>query len=96
MPHFKRGLGVPQSHGAESAAFARYRRAQDADMDIEHLDYSRLSEQAMAAADHAATLEECQAHLARAVRFASLACMERQRSPDVNVVDFRQGDCRPF
>ena len=65
-------------------------------MDIEHLDYSRLSEQAMAAADDAETLEECQSHLARAVRFASLACMERQRSPDVNLVDFRQGACRPF
>jgi hypothetical protein len=65
-------------------------------MDIEHLDYSLLSEQAMAAADHAATMEECQAHLARAVRYASLACMERQRSPDATVVDFRQGTCRPF
>ena len=65
-------------------------------MDIEHLDYSLLSEQAMAAADHAATIEECQAHLARVVRYASLASLERQRLPDFNVVDFRQGGCRAF
>lgn len=59
-------------------------------MDIEHLDYSLLSELAMAAADDSETLEECQSHLARAVRYASLACMERQRSPNFNIVDFRQ------
>ena len=59
-------------------------------MDIEHLDYALLSELAMAAADDAESLEECQSHLARAVRYASLACIERQRSPDFNVVEFRQ------
>ena len=65
-------------------------------MDIEHLDYSLLSEQAMAAADGADTLEDCQAHLAPAVRYASLACMERQRSPDFNVFDIRQTGSRRF
>jgi len=60
-------------------------------MEIEHLDYSLLSELAMAAADDADSLEECQSHLARAVRYASLACMERQRTPDFNVVDIRRG-----
>ena len=59
-------------------------------MDVERFDYSRLSEQAMAAAEEAETLEECQALLAHAVRYASLACMERQRSPDFNVVEFRR------
>jgi hypothetical protein len=87
---------VPQSHGNESAAFARCGRVQDAAMKIEHMDYSLLSEQAIAAADDAVTLEECQAHLARAVRYASLASLERQRSPDFNVVDIRQDACRTF
>lgn len=53
-------------------------------MDIEALDYARMSEAAMAAADRASTLEECQGHLDRAVRLAQLACMERRRP---NVVD---------
>jgi hypothetical protein len=81
---------VPQSHEGEPAAFARAGTGQDTAMDIEHLDYALLSELAMAAADDAESLEECQSHLARAVRYASLACMERQRSPDFNVIEFRQ------
>jgi hypothetical protein len=60
-------------------------------MKIEQLDYARLSEDAMAAADDAVTIEECQAHLARAVRFASLACLKHQRSPHFNVVEIRPG-----
>jgi hypothetical protein len=60
-------------------------------MNLEHVDYTQLSEDAMAAADGAASLEECQAHLARAVRYASLACMRHQRSPDFNVVEIRPG-----
>jgi hypothetical protein len=60
-------------------------------MNIEKLDYARLSEDAMTAADDAATMEECQAHLARAVRYASLASLEHQRSPDFNVVEIRPG-----
>jgi len=54
-------------------------------MDIETLDYARMSEEAMAAADRASTLEECQRHLDRAVRFAQLACFEQRRP---NVVSF--------
>lgn len=45
----------------------------------------------MAAAERAPSLEECQAHLDRAVRYASLACLAHQRSPDFNVVDIRPG-----
>jgi hypothetical protein len=60
-------------------------------MSVEQLDYARLSEDAMAAADDAATIEECQAHLARAVRYASLASLEHQRSPAFNVVEIRPG-----
>ena len=82
---------VPQLHATESPTFASCHRVQNAAMDIEHLDYSFLSELAMAAADDSETLEECQSHLARAVRYASLACMERQRTPDFNVVDIRRG-----
>jgi hypothetical protein len=55
-------------------------------MTIESLDYAQLSEDAMAAADRAATLDECQAHLDRAVRYAQLACLEEQRSGRSNVV----------
>jgi hypothetical protein len=65
-------------------------------MDIEHLDYAQLSEEAMAAADGAISLDECQAHLARAVRYASLACLAHQRSPDFNVVEIRPGVRRRF
>jgi hypothetical protein len=65
--------------------------AQDERMEIRRLDYAQLSEDAMAAADRAASLEECQDHLARAVRYASLACLEHQRSPDFNVVEIRPG-----
>jgi hypothetical protein len=65
-------------------------------MGIEHLDYAQLSEAAMAAADAATSLEECQAHLARAVRYASLACIEHHRSPDFNVVEMRAGVRRQF
>ena len=60
-------------------------------MGTHHLDYARLSENAMAAADQAASLEECQAHLDRAVRYASLACLAHQRSPDFNVTEIRPG-----
>ena len=60
-------------------------------MDVEHVDYAQLSEDAMAAADGATSVEECQMHLIRAVRYASLACMERQRSPDFNVFEIRSG-----
>lgn len=56
-------------------------------MDIETLDYARMSEEAMAAADRATTLEECQALLDRAMRYAQLACMERHRPGYSNVVD---------
>ena len=65
-------------------------------MDIDHLDYAQLSEDAMAAADGATSVEECQAHLARAVRYASLACLDNQRSPDFNVVEIRPGVRRQF
>ena len=54
-------------------------------MDIETLDYARMSEEAMAAADRAGTLEECQAHLDRAVRLAQLACMEWRRPNVVHI-----------
>jgi hypothetical protein len=50
----------------------------------------------MAAADDATSLEECQEHLARAVRYASLACMADHRSPDFNVVEIRAGVRRQF
>jgi hypothetical protein len=60
-------------------------------MVIQHLDYAQLSEAAMLAADNATSLEDCQEHLARAVRYASLACMEDHRSPDFNVVEIRAG-----
>ena len=60
-------------------------------MNIEHLDYAQLSEDAMAAADGATSIEDCQAHLARALRYASLACLEHQRLPDFNVVEIRPG-----
>jgi hypothetical protein len=60
-------------------------------MNIEYMDYAQLSEDAMIAADGAASVDECQAHLARAVRYASLACIENHRSPDFNVVEMRSG-----
>lgn len=47
-----------------------------------------MSEEAMAAADGASTLEECQGHLDRAVRFAQLACFEERRPGRPNVVPF--------
>ncbi|HEU5284917.1 MAG TPA: hypothetical protein VFU20_00230 [Sphingomicrobium sp.] len=56
-------------------------------MDFDTLDYARMSEEAMAAADGSDTLEECQAHLDRAVRYAQLACLERHRPGRSNVVD---------
>ena len=64
---------------------------QDVPMDVEHLDYAQLSEDAMAAADAAISVEDCQMHLARAVRYASLACMQQQRPPDFNVIEIRPG-----
>ena len=54
---------------------------------MENPDYTRLSEEAMAAADRASTLDECQAHLDRAMRYAQLACLERHRRGNSNVVD---------
>ena len=60
-------------------------------MNLETIDYARLSEAEMAAADDAGTLDECQAHLAQAVRFATLASLAHQRSPDFNVVEIRPG-----
>jgi hypothetical protein len=65
-------------------------------MGIQHLDYAQLSEAAMVAADDATSLEECQEHLARAVRYASLACMQDHQSPDFNVVQMRAGLRRQF
>ena len=65
-------------------------------MNIAHLDYAQLGEEAMAAADGATSLEECQAHLDRAVRYAQLACMAHQRSPDFNVTEIRPGVRRPY
>lgn len=56
-------------------------------MEIETLDYAQMSEEAMAAADGAGTLAECQAHLDRAMRYAQLACLERRRPGHSNVVD---------
>ena len=87
---------VSQSYGIRSAAFVNNHFDQDGRMDIGHVDYARLSEDAMAAADGAISIEECQTHLARAVRYASLACMENQRSPDFNVVEIRPGVRRQF
>jgi hypothetical protein len=60
-------------------------------MTTECPNYARLSEIEMAAADAAPSLEECQAHLDRAVRYASLACLADQRSPDHNVVEIWPG-----
>ena len=60
-------------------------------MNLESIDYARLSEAEMAAADEAESLEQCQAHLAQAVRYATLASMAHQRSPDFNVVEIRPG-----
>ncbi len=60
-------------------------------MNIESIDYARMSEAEMAAAEKAETLEQCQVHLAQAVRFASLASMAHQRSPDFNVVEIWPG-----
>ena len=56
-------------------------------MNIETLDYAQMSEEAMAAADRASTLEECQGHLDRAVRYAQLACFEQRRPGRPNVVE---------
>lgn len=60
-------------------------------MSIASLDYARMSEDAMAAADRAESMEECQSLLAKAVRYASLASMNHQQSPDFNVVEIRPG-----
>ena len=60
-------------------------------MNLESIDYARLSEAAMAAAEEAPSLEECQEQLAQAVRYASLASLAHQRSPDFNVVEIRPG-----
>jgi hypothetical protein len=90
MPH------VSLPYGTKSAASQDRRADQDGPMGIQHFDYAQLSEAAMAAADDATSLEECQEHLARAVRYASLACMADHRSPDFNVVEIRAGVRRQF
>lgn len=56
-------------------------------MDIETIDYTRMSEEAIAAAVRASTLAERQAHLDRAMRYAQLACLEQRRRRRSNVVD---------
>ncbi len=53
--------------------------------------YARLSEKEMAAAEQAGSVEECQAHLDRAVRYASLACLEYKQSGRSNVAEIRPG-----
>jgi hypothetical protein len=62
-----------------------------AHMNVANFDYARLSENAMAAADQAETLEECQALLMAAVRYASLASVEHHKTPDLNVREIRPG-----
>jgi hypothetical protein len=89
-------VGVSKPDGMRPAAFLSCPSDEDDPMDIEHLDYAQLSEDAMIAADGAATVDECQAHLARAVRYASLACIENHRSPDFNIVELRPGIRRQF
>lgn len=67
-------------------------------MEIGTLDFARMSEEAMAAADRATTLEECQAHLDRAVRLAQLGCIEWRRPGRSNIVEFasaRRPDRQP-
>jgi hypothetical protein len=88
---------VPLPHIIKSATFlGTFEGQDDPMMDVEHLDYARLSEEAMVDADDAATLDECQAHLHRALRYAQLACLEHQRSPDFNVIEIRRGARRQF
>ena len=82
---------VPLPDTIKASAFLGRPEGQGNPMDVEHLDYARLSEEAMVAADDAATLDECQAHLHRALRYAQLACLEHQRSPDFNVIEIRRG-----
>jgi hypothetical protein len=85
------GTIVPLPDTIKSAAFFGRSEGQGDPMDVEDLDYARLSEEAMVDADDAATLDECQKHLHRALRYAQLACLEHQRSPDFNVVEMRRG-----
>jgi hypothetical protein len=87
---------VSQSNAARSPPFPQHHADQDVPMNIDHFDYAQLSEDAMAAADRAVSVEECQTHLARAVRYASLACIQNQRSPDFNVVEIRPGVRQQF
>jgi hypothetical protein len=47
-------------------------------MEIHLLSYGQLSESEMAAANRSETLQECQAHLDRAMGYAQLAWRERQ------------------
>ena len=75
---------VSQRHAIGLAAFQVRFGGQDGAM--ENLDYAQLSEDEMAAADRAASLDECQAHLDRAVRYAQLACFERHGPCQSNVV----------
>jgi hypothetical protein len=60
-------------------------------MEIHLLDYVQLSENEMAAANRAESLEECQAHLDRAVGYAQLACRERQWQRSWNLAERRSG-----
>lgn len=57
---------------------------------MDRLDYARMSEEAMAAADRAESREEVQAHLDRAVRYALIACFERRQPGRSNVVELAE------
>ena len=80
--HFRRA--VSHRHGSRSSGFQARRVRQDEAM--ESLDYAQLSEDEMAAADRSESLDECQKHLDRALRYAQLACLERHRPGQSNVV----------
>lgn len=69
-----------------AAGFKGLANAQDGGMQIETGSYAELSEKEMAAADRAQSLEECQAHLYQALRYAQFACLERPQFHPSNVV----------
>jgi hypothetical protein len=75
---------VSLRHAADRPVFKAVETVKKGGMRI--LDYSELSEIEMAAADRAASIEECQTHLDRAVRYAQLACFERHGPGRSNVV----------
>ena len=58
-------------------------------MQIETDGYAELSENEMVAADRAQSVDECQAHLYQALRYAQVACLERPQSAPSNVVAIR-------